>query len=447
MAAEQIAGFETSVYNSTTSEIYQNRKRVNNSIPSSAFKLVKSRKIQPDSNIKNKNIPKDVISKQFITLSNRFDYLSSSDEETMEDNVTDNNINSNALENSLEKPKPLFIHFDNLSELLRTIDSVAKNQYTYKIENKNQIKLMPKLTKTYSVLAKFLETRNVSFHTYQLSKDKCFRVVLRGMHYTAPLDDIKDELKEMGHVVLRIHNISNRVTKEPYNLFFLDLQRSINNKDILTLQYLLNAKISFEMPYVKKEIIQCKRCQRFGHSKAYCRHPFRCVKCTGDHSTPDCPKKDGNLTPAKCVHCQEAHPANYKGCHVYREIQNRKFSHNNHVSYNEPQLGHNLPIQTPKVSPRDPRQFNRPSPPAWNPTPETTYRNDIPSQSQDRYFESFPPLPTPRQPLNPPVESNTQSMPNNIEKLLLKQIQNQEKLFEDIQAILRLMTTLLSKLN
>lgn len=57
--------------------------------------------------------------------------------------------------------------------------------------------------------------------------------------------------------------------------------------------------------------------------------PFRCVKCAQAHKTSDCPKRDRN-TPAQCALCQGTHPANYKGCEVYREIlarRNNKYGH------------------------------------------------------------------------------------------------------------------------
>lgn len=51
--------------------------------------------------------------------------------------------------------------------------------------------------------------------------------------------------------------------------------------------------------------------------------PYRCVKCGESHKTSDCPRKDKN-TPATCALCQGEHPANYKGCEIYKEILKRK---------------------------------------------------------------------------------------------------------------------------
>jgi hypothetical protein len=106
-------------------------------------------------------------------------------------------------------------------------------------------------------------------------------------------------------------------------MFFIDLEPSANNKDIFQIKYLLNAKISFEPPMKRREVVQCKRCQRYGHTKAYCHNVFRCVKCTQEHDTKDCPKPP--LAPPTCVLCSGEHPANYKGCPVYKGVHDKQF--------------------------------------------------------------------------------------------------------------------------
>ena len=42
----------------------------------------------------------------------------------------------------------------------------------------------------------------------------------------------------------------------------------------------MNSIVKIEPPFIKKkEIAQCKRCQRYGHTQKYCNHDHRCVKC------------------------------------------------------------------------------------------------------------------------------------------------------------------------
>ena len=134
--------------------------------------------------------------------------------------------------------------------------------------------------------------------------------MLRNIHHSVDLDELKFELQTLGQEVTNVSNIRHRVTKKE------------NNKEIYNVNWLMNSTVKFEPPLVKKEIVQCKRCQRYGYTQKYCNHNFRCVKCAGNHPTDQCTKSPE--TPAKCIHCQGEHPANYKGCSAYKTLHNIK---------------------------------------------------------------------------------------------------------------------------
>ena len=50
--------------------------------------------------------------------------------------------------------------------------------------------------------------------------------------------------------------------------------------------------------------------------------PYKCVKCGGNRMKTECQKP--KEIPAKCALCSGQHTANYKGCIVYRDLQNAK---------------------------------------------------------------------------------------------------------------------------
>ena len=50
--------------------------------------------------------------------------------------------------------------------------------------------------------------------------------------------------------------------------------------------------------------------------------PYKCVKCGGNRMTTESQKP--KEIPAKCALCSGQHTANYKGCTVYRDLQNAK---------------------------------------------------------------------------------------------------------------------------
>jgi hypothetical protein len=141
-----------------------------------------------------------------------------------------------------------------------------------------------------------------------------------------PIDKIKEELKKKGHTVRNILNIRHRVNKYFLSMFYVDLEPKENIKEIFNLQYLNNMKINVVPPYKKNTIIQCTRCQLYGHSKTYCKRPYKCVKCGGNHVTTECQKS--KETPAKCALCSGEPTANYctglyrlQGLTGYRAVQ------------------------------------------------------------------------------------------------------------------------------
>ena len=117
-----------------------------------------------------------------------------------------------------------------------------------------------------------------------------------------------------------IINVQKRTTKEPLNLFFIDLEPAQNNKDIYKITGLQNRVVHIEPPHTQKNtIIQCTvQCKQYGHSKSYCNKSFICVKCGGPHDTKTCRKTTN--TPAKCALCGGNHPASYKGCEHYQKL-------------------------------------------------------------------------------------------------------------------------------
>ena len=105
-------------------------------------------------------------------------------------------------------------------------------------------------------------------------------------------------------------------------MFFVDLEPAANNKEIYKLKHIGNAIVFVEPPRRTSDFVQCHRCQEFGHTKTYCKKPFRCVKCGLDHATSACSKP--NDTPPRCINCLGNHAASYKGCKVYQELVQKK---------------------------------------------------------------------------------------------------------------------------
>ena len=222
------------------------------------------------------------------------------------------------------KPEPIFVtgvlDINSLKNLLLKI-TTAENYTMTTLRSGHIVKIVPTSIEIYKSIRDRFITDNISHYTYKLKCERPYRVVLRGLHSSEGTSEISEALKHHGHEVRQVVNVRHRISKEPLPLFYVDLEPKPNNKDIFKLKSLNQMKVTFEAPYKKKEILQCKRCQRFGHSKNQCYRPFRCVKCGSDHPTTSCIKTRD--TEATCANCEEKHPANYRGCMKYKQYKER----------------------------------------------------------------------------------------------------------------------------
>ena len=275
-----------------------------------------------------------------IQTTNRFDSLSElpHDNNQYRQPPTSNNP---AIPKREPKPPPIYIYgVNDFKGMLNNLAMVTENEtYTAKALPNNTIKIMPNVPETYRKLIQHVRKENIIHHTYQLKQERAYRIVIRDLHHSIPIPDITEELNKKGHKVRNMINARHRVSKEPLPLFFVDLEPQSNNKEIYNVESLLNCKIRVEPPRRKNTIVQCTRCQDYGHSKRYCTKPFNCVKCSGSHDTQSCRKPRD--TPAKCVLCNGNHPANYKGCTVYRDLINTRNKDNPRRINNTPQQATN----------------------------------------------------------------------------------------------------------
>lgn len=221
------------------------------------------------------------------------------------------------------KPPPIYVkQVTNFYDLCKKLEQdIGKDTFTSKSRSSDTVFNFT-TPSAFRAAVHFFENNNAPFHTYQLKDDKAFRVVFRNLHPSIPIETIKCELEEKGFSVRNISNVRQRGTKTPLPLFFIELNPSGKNKEIFQVQHIAYSKITVEEPYARRDIVQCVRCQEYGHTKRYCHYQMRCVKCAGHHAPQECrhPRTD----PCVCALCGGSHPANYKGCSKYRDIQEKR---------------------------------------------------------------------------------------------------------------------------
>lgn len=314
------------------------------------------------------------------------------------------------------KPPPIFVDgVAQISPLCDKLNDVAKDKYILKIIGTERIKIQPMNKDAYSSIYKALEEKHTQFHTYETKANRAFRVVLKNMHPSSDIGEIKESLSKNGHLARNVYNIKHRGNKKPLPYFFIDLEPKSNNMDIYKIEYLLHQKIKFEAPHTKREIPQCARCQRYGHTKKFCHHYARCVKCAGLHETANCQRKERDRD-VLCVLCEGNHPANYKGCEVYKELQSKKY----------PALRKKQPTYITTQSSQNPGLGSARQ-------PNISYAEIARGKSQQVQFENN----LAQSQLNTPQETN--------DICELKQMM--KSLMEQMGTMLNLLTTLVLKMN
>ena len=95
----------------------------------------------------------------------------------------------------------------------------------------------------YSKIIDFFRSKETEFYTFKPKDQKGFIVILRNMHYSTDVGNIKRELSELGHEVMHVRNILHSRTKNQLSLFSFELKTNMNNRDIFSITDLLHCKL------------------------------------------------------------------------------------------------------------------------------------------------------------------------------------------------------------
>lgn len=292
----------------------------NQNTESSKWTVAQKRKRQKNSPEANKNQKQSKINtywlSQPVPTSNSFSDLENDEdkEEPQPQQVE-----------KIAKPPPIFIDkVMNIRPLTKLLAETVPDLFEIKVLPKDQIKIQPKTSDAYRTIVKELDARGTEYFTYKPKQERSFKVILKKMHPTTDIEEIREALAQLGHVANNIWNMKQASTKIPLHMFVVELHQNPNNKEVYNIKNLLHCRVKFEPPRPKRTIPQCANCLAYGHTKSYCRRNPRCIKCAGDHTSSACVRKERS-DDVRCALCDGNHPANYKGCMVYKELQKQKY--------------------------------------------------------------------------------------------------------------------------
>lgn len=362
-----------------------------NNQPDAGWTIQKTKRNLSSSTNSEPNSPREQsskIRKKIFKTANRFEALASNvvqDSNQLKDQIdfslndSTENITTNmqidcTSDPPIKPPPPIFVRgVEDFPELYTVlIELIGVENFVCK-SSTDRLKIQTSTPDAYRSLIRYLKEEKAEYHTYQLQQDKPIRVVIRNLHPSTPTSLIKSELEFRQFEVRNITNVLHKINRHPLPLFFVDLEPSNQSKDIYKLTSLLHTKIKVEEPFKAKTISQCLNCQNYGHTKTYCGYPPRCVRCGASHLSSDCP--NSRDAPPTCALCQGSHPASYKGCAVYKDLQRRKKpATSNHFF-----LSDNVRDKSSSVKDSHPTNDNNP-----NPTP--TYAQATSGQSSNQHL-------------------------------------------------------------
>lgn len=160
----------------------------------------------------------------------------------------------------------------------------------------------------YHNLLKFMksqaETEKVEdrshFHTYTPASSKTHGFVLRGLDHQPSTEKVKLALLE-EHEIETKNIYEMRATQRPQYLVITSSSITLKYLNT-TIKHLMSIRVFVEERHNKTRIIQCHRCQVWGHATTNCVRQPRCLKCAENHLTRTCQKP--MTEKAKCANCK-----------------------------------------------------------------------------------------------------------------------------------------------
>lgn len=201
--------------------------------------------------------------------------------------------------------------------------------FSYRIVNKGRIsKLYIDNSNAHRELMNMLRNSgDAQAYSFTLKEDKTTNVVLRGLTSDYPTTEILNELKPKIPNVSSVsifETLRSKQEKINYNLFLVRLQPGTSATELTKIKYLFHTRVYWEKPRGNRGPLQCRRCQQFGHLAKNCAFAYKCVKCTNRHEPGSCPVVREQGSKAVCVNCGEDHPANFRGCKLFKQYEARR---------------------------------------------------------------------------------------------------------------------------
>lgn len=159
----------------------------------------------------------------------------------------------------MDEPPPFYIDdVVDIAGMIKKFTQLAgENSFTCRPQADGSIRVASKTIATYITLTQFCKDHKIAFHTYQVKGEKSFDVVINGLHKSFKIDDLKDCLREKGHIVRSAVCLQRRVydqaTERPIKVmmdkFLVHLEPAANNKEVYNIDNIDHCVVHVEQPH------------------------------------------------------------------------------------------------------------------------------------------------------------------------------------------------------
>ena len=135
----------------------------------------------------------------------------------------------------------------------------------------------------------------MNFYIFTLPEDRCVRLLVKNLGRGMPESVVREELEALDiHVQAVMQLRSGRRDQDPTKdrpltpHFIVSVARGPEVSKVRSITELCGLRVSVVSYVALKGPLQCKRCQRFGHTQRNCGYAPRCVACVGAHLSGGC---------------------------------------------------------------------------------------------------------------------------------------------------------------
>lgn len=362
--------------------------------------------------LKRKNLDRLKVraSKMPFKLKNRFDPLSKLSEHDNDSSNESSDMETTEQPSPPKKerpPAPIVLNGvpENTDELTNQLKLICKKPFSLKYGNTVTNIHFTSLEDKKNFQSKLGPT--TEYFTYTEKEERTHAFVMRGLDCEVNIETILQDLKGQNSNIKSVYKMKTKY--RPLYLVITNKQTKLQDMDKIKIVFY--TRIKWEKHVNKKLIIQCKRCQIWGHATSNCHNIAKCLKCAEHHWTKDCTKPLDK--PAKCANCEGDHPANSTSCASYLEK----------ITFiNKNKRQHQKVIQ--------PRYIEAPPPStnAWQNRTTRRYHSQPEQPTCPPTTEEFPPLPTPGH-----RESHYNDAPRSFEQNRLQNSSDASELFREMK--------------